>query len=204
MSAPRKIVADSAILEDLRSAAARNGGKLSRRAFAKLSSVGLHVVCQRFGTWSEALLAAGVESSRPVVTEASTQRRATRRRRAARAWSNPLVLEVSKRLGRTPDDVLRVCKTPFGPIVCARGYHANMLRRARALIACGRADYLKCRYCGQYDSPSALIVYAIAKTNSTTQCHAACQAAYQSARSGSTRGRHNRSRRDHMYREGRA
>lgn len=38
-------------------------------------------------------------------------------------------------------------------------YHCLIERRARAHQACGNADWRRCRYCREWDSPSAMYVY---------------------------------------------
>lgn len=45
-------------------------------------------------------------------------------------------------------------------VVCQdRAYHMLLHRRARALTACGRPDWLKCAYCGQWDDPANMYVH---------------------------------------------
>ena len=45
-------------------------------------------------------------------------------------------------------------------VICQdQAYHILLHQRARALIACGHAKWLKCPYCKQYDAPENMYVH---------------------------------------------
>lgn len=49
---------------------------------------------------------------------------------------------------------------PSNLVVCEdEKYHQLLHRRQEALNNCGNADYLRCRYCKQYDDPKNLLIY---------------------------------------------
>lgn len=49
-------------------------------------------------------------------------------------------------------------------VICpSRSYHFLLHRRQRALAACGNANWLKCRFCKQYDDPQNLAIRTVAK-----------------------------------------
>jgi len=57
-------------------------------------------------------------------------------------------------------------------VICPdRKYHFLLHMRMRSYDACGHSDWLKCRYCGEYDSPNNLVIY---KGNSPS--HKKCNA----------------------------
>ena len=44
-------------------------------------------------------------------------------------------------------------------VVCPNAaYHDLIEQRTRALLACGHADWRKCRFCKQYDDPASLYI----------------------------------------------
>ena len=48
---------------------------------------------------------------------------------------------------------------PENLVICqGRAYHSFLHQRQRALNACGRAGWLKCSYCKEYDAPSNLYI----------------------------------------------
>jgi hypothetical protein len=51
-------------------------------------------------------------------------------------------------------------------VVCDPSYHTLLHQRQRALEACGRADWLKCSICKEYDAPQNLLVYKRAEGGS--------------------------------------
>ena len=72
---------------------------------------------------------------------------------------------------------------PGNLVICPdQAYHKLLHQRADALDACGSADWLKCKFCGQYDSPENLRIYAVQRKGRTTPDrnihHAACNAEY--------------------------
>lgn len=70
-----------------------------------------------------------------------------------------------------------------GPIVICQdqGYHMLLHQRMRALKACGRANWLKCPYCKEYDDPANLHI------NRRAHYHTSCQTDYQRKRYGKKR-----------------
>lgn len=49
---------------------------------------------------------------------------------------------------------------PLNLVICPdQAYHSLLHVRARALAACGNADWRKCKRCGKYDSVTRLSVY---------------------------------------------
>ena len=58
-----------------------------------------------------------------------------------------------------------------------RAYHNLLHRRQRAHDACGHADWLKCGYCGEYDSPNNLYVQE-KSGNRTDGRHESCHKEY--------------------------
>ena len=64
-------------------------------------------------------------------------------------------------------------------VVCPDdAYHALLHTRARALAACGNANWRRCNLCGQHDDPANLYHFP----NCRVSQHRACAAAYQRAR----------------------
>jgi len=59
-------------------------------------------------------------------------------------------------------------------LVCTAAYHRLIHARMDAMAACGNPNWLRCRYCGQHDSPGNLSVSA-----NTTAYHKTCAATYQ-------------------------
>ena len=49
-----------------------------------------------------------------------------------------------------------------------KAYHNHLHKRQRAYKTCGHADWLKCRYCMQYDAPENLDVYGYSVSH--TKC----------------------------------
>jgi hypothetical protein len=68
-------------------------------------------------------------------------------------------------------------------VVCQNhSYHQLLHQRQRALEASGHADWLRCRYCKQYDDPKNLLTYTIKPIKSnerTNSVHSKCSAEYQ-------------------------
>lgn len=63
---------------------------------------------------------------------------------------------------------------PSNLVVCEnKSYHNLIHRRKRALDACGNADYLRCKFCGKYDSPLNIISIKDGRTY-----HKECAAQY--------------------------
>lgn len=60
-------------------------------------------------------------------------------------------------------------------VICQdNAYHMLLHRRARALAACGHADWLKCKYCKQYADPTHL---RVPTRPGRSAYHRACDAA---------------------------
>lgn len=56
----------------------------------------------------------------------------------------------------------RIDNRPANLVVCEdHAYHMILHQRARALAACGNADWLRCKYCKIYDTPENLCVPGI-------------------------------------------
>ena len=62
-------------------------------------------------------------------------------------------------------------------VVCQdRAYHMLLHQRMRALAASGHADWLKCGFCSQYDSPANLTVRARSgRRSGVSGFHASCR-----------------------------
>ncbi len=59
-------------------------------------------------------------------------------------------------------------------VICpSRAYHMLLHKRARALKACGHADWLNCCYCGKHDKPENLKIYSKSPPR-----HSVCAAKY--------------------------
>lgn len=66
-------------------------------------------------------------------------------------------------------------------VICPdNAYHALIHQRTRAIAACGRADWRKCRFCNQYDAPGELWI------SSARAHHRRCMAARQRQRRNPT------------------
>lgn len=62
---------------------------------------------------------------------------------------------------------------PLGLVICPDdAYHKLLHRRSRALVKCGHADWRKCKFCKQYDSPDNL------RINASHVVHPECQRLY--------------------------
>lgn len=60
---------------------------------------------------------------------------------------------------------------PGNLVICPnRAYHMLLHQRARALDACGHADWLKCSYCGKYDDPRNLAPRKDVGSRTHSQC----------------------------------
>ena len=58
-------------------------------------------------------------------------------------------------------------------IICQdRAYHMLLHQRERAYKTCGRAEWLKCQYCKQYDSPKNMYNYPSKNRGFHRKCHA--------------------------------
>src|SRR5882672_3785136 len=56
-------------------------------------------------------------------------------------------------------DANRMNNDPRNLVVCpSKSYHWLIEMRGRAYDACGHADWVKCRYCGQYDNPKNMFI----------------------------------------------
>ena len=65
---------------------------------------------------------------------------------------------------------------PRNLVICpSDSYHSLIHQRMRALEACGNANYLKCRFCKQYDDPKNMYVTKTGRTGT----HRACTRLYQ-------------------------
>lgn len=74
---------------------------------------------------------------------------------------------------------------PGNFVVCEdRGYHNLLHQRATALRECGHANWLKCAFCKQWDSPSRLYVFP----GSLKGRHRQCGARYRRERKQALRG----------------
>jgi len=62
--------------------------------------------------------------------------------------------------GRGDNSALVICES--------QAYHMLLHQRKRAFEACGRADWLKCKFCGEYSAPAAFKVE-----------HSSCQPRYR-------------------------
>ena len=77
------------------------------------------------------------------------------------------ILVAEKKLGRSlkPEEVVhyddenRANNDWYNLIICdSQYYHMQLHKRRRALKACGHADWLKCRYCGEYDDTKNMYI----------------------------------------------
>lgn len=76
---------------------------------------------------------------------------------------------------------------PYNLVICPdAGYHRLLHQRMDALNACGNADWLKCKFCGQYDDPANLRIYETTRKDRSAVCknihHQSCNAEYLKAR----------------------
>lgn len=76
---------------------------------------------------------------------------------------------------------------PCNLLICPdQAYHKLIHQRADALEACGHADWLKCKFCKQYDAPENLRIYAVKRKGREAPDrnihHPACNAAYLNRR----------------------
>jgi hypothetical protein len=90
------------------------------------------------------------------------------------------IIVAEKALGKTLPEGVRVHHVngigtdnrPTNLVICQdRAYHKLIHRRARAYYACGHPDWLKCKYCKQWDDPSKMYVSPDGKTGSHRKCH---------------------------------
>lgn len=66
---------------------------------------------------------------------------------------------------------------PSNLVICQdHEYHMLLHRRLRAYRACGRADWLKCVYCGKWDNPTNMYVRH-SRAKGPNARHRACHAA---------------------------
>jgi hypothetical protein len=76
---------------------------------------------------------------------------------------------------------------PYNLVICKdQAYHKLIHQRTNAYDECGHADWLKCKFCGQYDDPANLRIYATQRKgrNALDQNihHQACNAYYLKTR----------------------
>jgi hypothetical protein len=96
------------------------------------------------------------------------------------------VLVAEKALGRPlpPKAVVhhyRKLSDDSAIVICEnQGYHNLIHRRTRAYRGCGNANWLKCSYCQQYDSPENL--YVIKNERSSANHHVACKTRHDKSR----------------------
>jgi hypothetical protein len=65
--------------------------------------------------------------------------------------------------------------SPDNLVACPdRAYHCLLHRRTEALVACGNANWRKCRFCQQYDNPKNLYI----SPNDRCVHHKSCANAY--------------------------
>lgn len=65
-------------------------------------------------------------------------------------------------------------------VICEdQSFHRLLHTRADALKACGHPDWLRCRYCKQYDDPKNLQVHVMKKTGFIKAKHSSCSALQQ-------------------------
>jgi hypothetical protein len=76
---------------------------------------------------------------------------------------------------------------PGNLVICpSQAYHMLIHKRARALAACGNANWLKCVHCQRFDDPDSMY-----QSPSGAQVfHRACHAAYVRSRGAIKEGRH--------------
>lgn len=82
---------------------------------------------------------------------------------------------------------------PVNLVICPdQAYHKLIHQRADALAACGHADWLKCKFCGKYDAPGNLRIYAVTrrgrKTPDRNIHHQRCNADHLNARYHNRKG----------------
>lgn len=69
---------------------------------------------------------------------------------------------------------------PWNLVVCEnQAYHLILHRRARALKACGNANWRSCVYCKRYDDPENLVFWRRYPEEDTTGHHPECKNNYQ-------------------------
>jgi hypothetical protein len=94
----------------------------------------------------------------------------------------------------------RLNNSPANLVVCENDqYHKYIHRRERALIACGHADWVKCIYCGVYDSPDSMRVYSYSFYGASGR-HSECQSKYVKERVLSQEQKENARKRQRGYR----
>jgi len=73
---------------------------------------------------------------------------------------------------------------PENLVICPdKAYHHLLHKRMRALKSCGHADWLKCQYCGQYDSKEWLTTISGGKRQEYVHIyHRACRSVYRRKR----------------------
>lgn len=69
-------------------------------------------------------------------------------------------------------------------VLCpSQAYHMLIHQRQRALDACGHADWLRCQFCKQYDSPDKITTRVRPeRADSRSHWHPACASAYVKSR----------------------
>lgn len=77
----------------------------------------------------------------------------------------------------------RLNNWPYNLVICQdAAYHRLLHQRTDALAACGHANWLKCKFCGQYDDPANLRIYETTRKGRKAICqnihHQACNAKY--------------------------
>ena len=76
---------------------------------------------------------------------------------------------------------------PYNLVICPdTEYHRLLHQRTDALESCGHADWLKCKFCGQYDDRANLRIYESTRAGRKAVAknihHASCNASYLNTR----------------------
>jgi hypothetical protein len=109
--------------------------------------------------------------------------------RGAKGYVREHIVIAEKALGRhLPDTAVvhhvdneRTNNSNTNLVICQdQAYHLLLHQRARALKACGHADWLNCHYCHGYASPELLYVHVSQKLRRHTYSfHRKCHAEYE-------------------------
>lgn len=77
----------------------------------------------------------------------------------------------------------RADNRPSNLVVCQDvSYHMLLEKRARALAACGNANWIRCRHCGKHDDPKNLVVLQGRSRNAGLAQHTHCHTAAEKRR----------------------